>query len=222
MVECALKEFGGEWEPDRVSYALERHQQWYKGDGWYGDGKDFHLDYYNSFVIQPMMMQVLETLKKHNAPGHEFLETQQIRYARYGEQQERLISPEGSYPAVGRSLAYRFGAFQALSDVCYRGLLPEHVDPAQARCALTEVIRRQVNAPGTFDAYGWLRPGFCGHQPSIGERYISTGSLYLCAAVYIALGLPESDPFWSRPAADWTNKKAWEGVDIPVDKASKQ
>ena len=113
------------------------------------------------------------------------------------------------------------GAFQGLSDASFRHLLPENIDPAQVRCALTAVMKRQLGAPGTFDAYGWLRPGFSGHQPHIGERYISTGSLYLVCSGFIALGLPESDPFWSNPSADWTSKKAWEGVDLPADKAIK-
>ncbi|MBR3931645.1 MAG: DUF2264 domain-containing protein, partial [Tidjanibacter sp.] len=222
MVEAALYEFTGEWEFERVRYAFDRHKEWYKGDGWYGDGKDFHLDYYNSFVIQPMMVQVLDVMAKHNIEGADFLEVEKLRYARYAEQQERLISPEGTFPAVGRSLAYRFGAFQALSDVSLRHWLPAAVNPAQVRCGLTAVIDRVINAPGTFTDNGWLRVGFCGYQPSIGERYISTGSVYLCSAVFVALGLPESDPFWSAPDADWPAKKVWSGVDIPVDKAIKK
>ena len=222
MVEAALYEFTGEWEFERVKYAFDRHKEWYKGDGWYGDGKDFHLDYYNSFVIQPMMVQVLDVMAKHNIEGADFLDVEKLRYARYAEQQERLISPEGTFPAVGRSLAYRFGAFQALSDVALRHWLPEAVNPAQVRCGLTAVIDRVINAPGTFTEDGWLRVGFCGYQPSIGERYISTGSVYLCSAVFLALGLPETDPFWSAPDADWTAKKVWSGVDVPVDKAIKK
>ena len=88
------------------------------------------------------------------------------------------------------------------------------VTPAQVRCALTAVINRQINAPGTFNPEGWLRVGFAGYQPHIGETYISTGSLYLCTAVFVALGLPESDEYWSSPAAAWTCKKGWEGVDL--------
>ena len=65
MVETALKEFTGTWEFERVQYALEKHQQWYKEDGWYGDGPELHLDYYNSFVIQPMMVEILTVMKKH-------------------------------------------------------------------------------------------------------------------------------------------------------------
>ena len=222
MVEAALKEFTGEWEYDRVKYACDRFEQWYKGDGWYGDGADFHLDYYNSFVIHPMMAEVLGVMKKHQIEGAIPYELELERYARYAEQQERMISPEGTFPIVGRSLAYRFGAFHALSDVAYRKLLPERVKPAQVRCALTAIINRQTQAPGTFNPEGWLRVGFAGYQPHIGESYISTGSLYLCSAVFVALGLPESDEFWASPAADWTCKKGWAGVDLNVDKALKK
>ena len=222
MIEVALREFAGEWEYDRIRYALDRHESWYKGDGWYGDGPAFHLDYYNSFVIQPMMMQILDVACRHKMADADQCATARIRYTRYAEQQERMISPEGSYPVLGRSLAYRFGAFHALSDVAYRHMLPPKVSPAQVRCALTTVIRRQIEAPGTFDENGWLRVGFCGHQPAIGESYISTGSLYLCAAGLVALGLPADDPFWSAPAAPWTAQKAWKGVDLQCDKAIKK
>ena len=39
------------------------------------------------------------------------------RSQRYAAVQERLISPEDSYPAIGRSLVYRFGAFQTLAQM---------------------------------------------------------------------------------------------------------
>ena len=80
--------------------------QWYKGDGVYGDGENFHWDYYNSYVIQPMLLEILHTPGNEKALYAEVLK----RAQRYAAIQERLISPEGTYPAVGRSLAYRFGA----------------------------------------------------------------------------------------------------------------
>jgi len=80
-------------------------------------------------------------------------------------------------------------------------------------------MRKLLEAPGTFDANGWLTVGFCGHQPHLGENYISTGSLYLCAAVFLPLGLKPSDPFWSAPAEDWTARRIWRGDDSPADHA---
>jgi hypothetical protein len=43
-------------------------------------------------------------------------------------------------------------------------------------------MRRLMDAPGAFDQDGWLQIGFCSRQLHLGESYISTGSLYLCAA----------------------------------------
>ena len=195
IVECALKVFDGEWDFERVEYAIKKHEDWYKGDGWYGDGPEMHLDYYNSFVIQPMLVQTMEIVTEYMPERAKELAEYKRRYARYAEQLERLISPEGTFPAVGRSLPYRFGAFYALSDVAYRQALPSKVSPAQVRCGLTAVMKRQISMPGTFDKNGWLRIGFAGHQPSIAERYINTGSLYLCCAAFIALGLPPESDF---------------------------
>jgi hypothetical protein len=84
------------------------------------------------------------------------------------------------------------------------------------------VIRRTLEPAGTFDADGWLRAGLAGHQPSLAEPYISTGSLYLCTLVFHPLGLPASHPFWRDPPADWTQRRIWSGADSPADHALKE
>jgi hypothetical protein len=87
------------------------------------------------------------------------------------------------------------------------------------RSALTAVIRRTLEPKGTFDVQGWLQIGLCGHQPGIGEGYISTGSLYLCTTAFLPLGLPAADAFWASPAQDWTAKRIWSGQDVHLDHA---
>lgn len=218
MIETALYLLGEEWDRMRVDFALKQHEQWYLGDGVYGDGVEFHMDYYNSFVIQPMLVDIIETLGNESRDWGSMKEAVLNRAARYAVIQERLISPEGTFPVVGRSIAYRFGAFQHLAQMALQHRLDASLQPAQVRCALTAVIRRMIEMPGTFDENGWLRIGFCGHQPELGEGYISTGSLYLCAAVFLPLGLPEADPFW-QGEAEWTSKKAWSGKNVPIDRA---
>ena len=219
MVEAFLG-FAGE-RPDamRIDYAVREHEAWYKGDGVYGDGPQFHWDYYNSFVIQPMLLQVLESSRRWSSSWESFYPAVLARAKRYAAIQERLISPEGTFPAIGRSLAYRFGAFHLLAAMALRKQLPDNVAPEQVRSALTAVMKRTVDTPGTFGHDGWLQIGFCGHQPSIGEAYISTGSLYLCSAVFLPLGLPASDPFWSGPEKRWTAKQIWAGADSQADHA---
>ncbi|UFH52932.1 DUF2264 domain-containing protein [Spirosoma sp. KNUC1025] len=221
MVEAALLKYTGSGDEVRMDYAIRQHQAWYKGDGAYGDGPDFHWDYYNSYVIQPMLLDVVQVLVDAKKADKSLYETVLTRAQRYAMVQERLIGPDGSFAAFGRSLAYRCGAFQLLAQTALQKNLPTELSAAQVRSALTAVIRRTMDAPGTFDAKGWLQIGLCGHQPSIGETYISTGSLYLCSVAFLPLGLPPSDPFWAAPATDWTAKKIWSGQDITTDHAIK-
>lgn len=219
IIEAALASVGQEWDQMRVDYAVRQHEQWYKGDGAYGDGPDFHWDYYNSFVIQPMLVDVLGAVSKHASGWNEFYQKVLVRARRYAVIQERMISPEGTFPAVGRSITYRFGAFHLLGQIALRRELPPELKPAQVRSAMSAVIHRMIEAPGTFDPAGWLTIGFCGHQPGLGERYISTGSLYLCTVGLLPLGLAAADDFWAGAPVDWTAKKIWAGQDMAADRA---
>lgn len=225
MVQIGIKEFGGEWDESKVHFAIDNMESWYKGDGIYGDGKDFHADYYNSFVIHPMMVYCVEYMTDNGYKCSADKKMVQFRMGRYAEILERQISPEGTYPIVGRSICYRFGALYALSDGAYRHLLPYWVKPSQVRSAMTEVIKRQIAVRGTFDRQGWLRLGVYGEQPAVSEPYITIGSLYLANFAFVALALPTDDPFWSDPAADWTNLRAVKGryveIDMSMDKRIK-
>lgn len=219
MIETALYRMGEDWDRMRIDYALRQHEQWYLGDGVYSDGPEFHWDYYNSFVIQPMLLEILSQVSEWDTAWSTMLPTVQARARRFAEIQERLVAPDGSFPPVGRSLSYRFGAFQVPALLAWQRELPPTLPPAQVRSALTAVIHRTMDAPGAFDEQGWLRIGLCGHQPGLGEAYISTGSLYLCAAGLLPLGLPLEDEFWSGPDLPWTSRRIWSGEDLPADHA---
>ncbi|HVU33411.1 MAG TPA: DUF2264 domain-containing protein [Opitutaceae bacterium] len=221
-IEAGFQRWGEKRDDERLFAGPRSFEQWYVGDGWYGDGPEFHTDYYNAFVIQPMLVEVLDVIAGEADEWRKFAPKVRARLTRFAEIEERLVAPDGSYPVVGRSIAYRCGAFQGLALCALRHQLPERVRPGQARVALTSVIRRTLEAPGTFDAQGWLRIGLAGHQPSLGEVYISTGSLYLCSAAFVPLGLPASDPFWSDPPAPTTWQRTWAGVDMPTDHALRE
>ena len=219
MVEGGLYAMGEEYDIMRVLGALRAFQGWYKGDGVYGDGPDFHWDYYNSFVIQPMYVDLVGLFARENPEIEAMRAPVNARAARYASILERMIGPEGSYPVVGRSICYRFGAFQALAQAALQHQLQDHLTPAGVRCGLTAVIRRVMSAPDLFDANGWLLPGVYGHQSELAEGYINIGSLYLCSAVFLPLGLPPQDPFWADPDEDWTGRKVWTGGHIAIDHA---
>jgi hypothetical protein len=180
-VEVFLHQSGSPRDNARLMEGIDKHRTWSLGDGVYGDGPEFHWDYYNSFVIQPMFVEALDVIGTETPELQKLRDLSRARLTRWAEIQERLIAPDGTYPVTGRSIAYRCGAFQGLAQAALRHALPPGLAPAQVRVALTSVIRRTLEAPGTWDASGWLQIGLAGHQPGLGETYISTGSLYLSA-----------------------------------------
>jgi hypothetical protein len=220
LVEAGLAKLGADWQEGPIDTALQSHEDWYLGDGTYGDGPVLAWDYYNSYVIHPMILELLQAMEPFSGRWASLKEGCLSRARRYAEVQERLISPEGTYPPLGRSISYRAGAFHLLAYAAWKGLLPPALKPAQVRCALSAVLRRQMEAKGTFDSQGWLSLGFAGHQPGLAESYISTGSTYLVSLVLLPLGLGPEDDFWSGADEAWTAKKLWEGQDMPPDKAT--
>jgi hypothetical protein len=220
MVEACLHLMGEEWDSERVDYALREHAAWFLGDGIYGDGPQFHADNYNSYVIHPFLAALMDVVGDQQPAWAAMKAPIATRARRYASLQERSINPDGSFPPIGRSITYRCGAFQHLADSALRGQLPEGLSPPQVRCALNAVIARTMLAPRTFDAKGWLTIGLAGHQPSLGETYISTGSLYLCTNAFLPLGLPVTAPFWAGAPEMWTSQRIWSGEDHPADHAA--
>jgi hypothetical protein len=220
MIEAFFCKYNMEYDQLRIEYGIRQFaQQWYVGDGVYSDGSEYHWDYYNSYVIQPYLLSILEVVGKKSRAYTWYTPNFDKISKRYAELQERMINTDGSFPVTGRSIVYRGGAFHHLADMALREQLPASLKPAQVRGALTAVIRKTSESPSTFTKDGWLNLGLYGHQPQLAERYITTGSLYLCAAILLPLGLPETSEFWSAPSEPWTAVKVWSGKDLPADHA---
>ncbi|MCF8715613.1 DUF2264 domain-containing protein [Joostella atrarenae] len=214
----AFLRYAGEddWDKESIDKAISSFKEWYVGDGNYSDGPHFAFDYYNSYVMHPMFVEVLEVMKDFDNSYEEDYNTAVKRMVRYAELQERMISPEGTFPVIGRSITYRTAAFQVLAMAAQRDILPEIVSPAQVRCALTEITKNLL-VDDVFDDNDWLLLGFRGHQPEIADYYTSTGSLYMTTLSFLPLGLPSDHEFWSAEDEEWTSKKAWQGKSVKKD-----
>lgn len=220
MIEAALLEFTGECDKQRLVYGVRKFRdELYVGDSIYSDGEDFGLDYYNSLVIHPMLNDILVVMRKYGLSDGEFLDVQLMRTSRHAAQLERIISPEGTYPLVGKSLSYRCGVFHSLSQAALLKILPRNINPTQVRSALTKVLKRQFDNNNNFDSAGWLIVGLNGSQIDISETDINTGSLYMCCSIFLALGLDANDRFWTDPASEWSSLKAWNGHPIQSDQS---
>lgn len=228
MVEAGLFILGEDYDVMRVDFAIRQIEEWYAGDGFYKDGTHFQLDYYNGFVIQPMYTCLVKLFYTNYCERHHLYSRQQPvgekmfdlsmrRLRRYSRIQEMSISSDGSYPPYGRSIVYRCGAFQALAQSALWKDLPKEVTPAMARCALTKVIHKTLDAEHTFREDGWLAIGLCGSQPSLGQPYVTTASVYMATLAFLPLGLPEDDEFWSSSDEKITWEKIYSGEQVPCD-----
>ena len=243
MEEC-FRLYAGDkgFDQYRIHQAMNKAEEWYVGDGWYSDGQAFAFDYYNAYVIQPMYVECLEMIKARK-PNDTYmcrnagnrngvskrLEDAVTRMQRFGMILERLISPEGTYPVFGRSIPYRMAVFQPLAQLAWRKQLPKELSEGQVRAGLTAVMKRMFGedpdkgsaAGKNFTDDGYLTIGFVGAHPNVADWYTNNGSLYITSEVFMPLGLPADDSFWTSPAEDWTSKKAWEGNDFPKDHRAK-
>jgi hypothetical protein len=93
----------------------------------------------------------------------------------------------------------------------------ENLQSAKVKGTLTVIIESTLDASGTFSEEGWLGIGLSRQQPELGDFYATTGNLYLCASIYLPLGLQADNPFWTEPDTPWTAKKIWSGQNIPAD-----
>lgn len=217
LIEAFLMSVGEEADQYALTVAANKINEWYLSDGWYSDGPEFSLDYYNAYVIHPMYIEMLEVLNKNNFWTPISTDLAIRRMQRFNVFMERLISPEGTYPAFGRSVVYRMGAFQTLAMAAWKYGLPEGLTNGQVRSALTSVMNNMFKVEGNFNEGGFLQLGFAGHQPDLSNYYTNNGSLYMTSLVFMPLGLPADHPFWKDAAEPWTSQKAWSGQPFPID-----
>jgi len=227
MVETFLLLVDAQYDKYRIHSAIRKIEEWYVGDGWYADGERFAFDYYNSYVIQPMYVEVLQVLvdKKVRLSDtslkmvEDNLERAKKRMQRFGVILERLVSPEGTMPLFGRSITYRTGILQPLALLSWKEILEPSLPNGQIRAAMTAVIKKIFTPETNFNEKGFLTLGFCGSQPEIADWYTNNGSMYLASLAFLPLGLEANHPFWTDQPQPWTTQKAYEGQNFPKDKA---
>ena len=192
---------------------IRNFENFYVGDGWYKDGNDFHMDYYNSYVILPFLCEIYKQLDNKTKYEDTF-----EKLVRHSEFLERLISSDGSFPVFGRSAVYRTAIFHALVYSCFNQKISSNLTFGQIRSGLTEVIKKVfVNNLLNFNEKGFLNLGFSSFQPQIADKYSNSGSVYFSLLVFLPLGLNKNHDFWSSENEEWSQKKLWSGKSINKD-----
>ena len=222
-IESFLAKIGAQQDNFRINTAIRKVEEWYVGDGWYADGQGtFAFDYYTSYVFHGMYLETLQNMIDAGSGGwginyKKFRERALKRAQKFSIILERFISPEGTFPVIGRSTPYRMAAMQPLALMAWYQTLPEDLSNGQVRAALTKVLHRMFDHQENFNDAGYLTIGFCGSQPETADWYTNNGSLYMCSLAFMPLGLPATHAFWTDVPQPWTQVKAWGGQPFPKD-----
>lgn len=221
VIESFLAKAGGGYDEFRVNMACRKVEEWYVGDGWYADGPVFAFDYYSSYVFHAMYLETLQAMidAKMNTriDYSKYHERALKRAQKYAIILERFISPEGTFPVIGRSTPYRLAAMQPLALLAWYQKMPKELTNGQVRAALTQVMHRMFDYQQNYNQKGFLTIGFCGSQPETADWYTNNGSLYMTSLAFMPLGLPANHPFWTDAPQPWTQVKAWNGRPFPKD-----
>lgn len=220
-IESFLAKAGGGYDNFRVNMACRKVEEWYVGDGWYADGPVFAFDYYSSYVFHAMYLETLQAMidAKVNTriDYNKYFDRALKRAQKYAIILERFISPEGTFPVIGRSTPYRLAAMQPLALLAWYQKMPKELSNGQVRAALTQVMHRMFDHQNNYNQKGFLTIGFCGSQPETADWYTNNGSLYMTSLSFMPLGLPANHPFWTDAPQPWTQVKAWNGKPFPKD-----
>ena len=144
-IESFMAKAGGDFDEYRVNSACRKVEEWYVGDGWYADGPSFAFDYYSSYVFHPMYLETLQAMVDAKVNSRldyqKYYDRELKRCQKYSIILERFISPEGTFPAFGRSIPYRMATMQPLALMAWYQKLPKDLSNGQVRAALTKVLQ---------------------------------------------------------------------------------
>ncbi len=173
---------------------LDYMAEFYRGDGWYVDGLADEYELYNAWMFN---WHYLHWAAVDGDRRPEYRQRVYDHARSFTAGFLHFFGANGSYPAWGRSIVYRFAAVAAFQTTHAAGLAP--AAPGLLRRAASGCLRYFVER-GMFDEQDdHLVQGYHGDFPPANEPYISPGSVYWCAHGLFALSFDAADPFWTAP-----------------------
>jgi hypothetical protein len=192
MAQAVRLHLGFPSPEDDIDNRLMQISEFYRGDGWYVDGPTNEFELYNAWMFGWHYL-LWTWIDGDRRPDHrqEVLE----RGRSFIEGFLHFFGTNGSYPAWGRSLVYRFAAVAPFAVGHFLKIAPDN--PGLLRRVSSGCIRYFYDR-GLFDPNEhFVRQGYHGDFPPAGEAYISPGSPYWCCHGLFGLTFDRDDPFWT-------------------------
>ncbi len=192
MAQAVRHHLGFPSPEDDLDNRLMQIGEFYRGDGWYVDGPTDEFELYNAWMFGWHYL-LWTYIDGDRRPDHRGQVLERGRSFINGFL--HFFGTNGSYPAWGRSIVYRFAALAPFAVGHFLKIAP--ADPGLLRRVSSGCIRYFYDR-GLFDPdHHFVRQGYHGDFPPAGEAYISPGSPYWCCHGLFALTFDRDDPFWT-------------------------
>jgi hypothetical protein len=159
-------------------------------DGWYSDGRNGPVDYYNSFVFHYYGLIYSRVVGADDRHSRQFLE----RATRFARTFVQWFSSDGCAIPYGRSLTYRFAQAAFWSALPMADL--EALPWAQVKGLVLRHLRWWFMQP-ILTHSGLLTVGYSYPNTLVAEQYISPASPYWAMKGFAALAADATHPFWT-------------------------
>lgn len=184
----------------------------YISHGWYQDGEFGRFDFYLAWShhVYPLLWSYLS--KGTRFYDAERAERYKKRTAEFFDYYSHMFDVDGSVPAFGRSLCYRFAQSSFFAAAAFADC---DIDYGLSRRILIKNVSYFMdNMIPTDD--GVLPPGYLYESAAFVENYTSSGGAYWCAKTFLALALDDSHPFWTAEEKAMPSEKGDFLINSPV------
>lgn len=171
---------------------LDQMAAFYRGAGWYVDGSGAEYELYNAWMFgwHYVLWAHIDGARR---PELRDLVLERAREFLNGFQY--FFGANGSYPAWGRSIVYRFAAVACFATGYLINIAP--LSPGALRRLSSGCIQYFYDHECFDPNEHFLRQGFHGDFPPAAEAYISPGSPSWACHGLFALAFSPDDPFWT-------------------------
>ena len=185
--------FGRTTDRATSSFLLNTLESMALGRGWFIDGMNETVDYYNAYAFHYYGLWWAK-LYGHSDPSR--AERWKQWAADFLADYVHFFAVNGENPPFGRSLCYRFAASAPFALAELNGV--SAISPGLARRLCTRNLQFFLSHP-IQQTQGCLSLGWTDEFPPLGEAYSCAGSPYWAAKGLAPLLLPSNHRFWQVP-----------------------